>query len=232
MGQEWKHVLRPIVKYRYWVRRGKGRPFGVIDGKVENNFLPMLDLAEARNGDDLEGQSILRLGLENDFFTKGKRIRKFAALDFYQDLHFKRNFAGKREKMLSDFYILSELNPRRWLNLRLYSRLNWEHFSLNETNAEVNFLSGDLWELGFRAKFLRHRATQFGIHFSFHFDAISQLDLLAQIDGRRGKFLAMEVGYRTRLGSVWDVEIFCKIKNRSSREGRFCPGFLINLARW
>ncbi|MDR1303294.1 MAG: LPS assembly protein LptD, partial [Puniceicoccales bacterium] len=235
-AKEWKHTLRPILKYRYLTRLGKWPPHRVIDGKKENNFLSTLDLAEMRNVDDLDGQNVLRLGLENDFFAKGEKgkIRKVAAFDCYQDLRFERHpdGNGERERMLSDFYLLSELNPRHWLNLRLYSRLNWEHFSLEETNAEVNFLSGDLWEIGFRTKFLRHRATQFAINFCFHFNAISQLDFQAQVDGKNGKLLAMEIGYQTRWSGVWNVQFSCKIKNHSSREGRFQPGFLIDLAQW
>jgi hypothetical protein len=188
------------------------------------------------NVDDLEEQNVLRLGLENDFFTKGERgqIRKIAAFHFDQDLRFRRKCDAdhKREKTLSDFYLLSELNPRRWLNLRLYTRLDWKYFSIQEINAETNFLSGDLWELGFRSKFLRHRVDQFGIRFCFRFDTISRLDFETQIDGKSGKFLAIEVGYATRWGGVWDVKFFCKIKNHSSRNGRFHPGFLIDLVRW
>jgi hypothetical protein len=187
-----------------------------------------------RNGDDLGERSILRLGLENDYFAKGEggKIRKIAIFDVYQDLRFKRSANAEQEKTFSDLHLLSELNPRRWLNLRLYARLNWEHFSLEETNGEINFSSGDLWEMGLRAKVLKHRVAQFGIRFCFHFNAISQLDFETQIDGRSGKFLAMEIGYGTRWSGVWDVKFFCKIKNHSSRESRLQPGFLINLLQW
>jgi hypothetical protein len=235
-AKEWKHTVRPIVQYRYQPKLGKGRPHGAIETKKKNEFLPILDLAEMRNVDDLDEQNVLRLGLENDYFAKGERgkIRKIAAFDIYQDLRFKRNSNAERgrERMLSDFYLLSELNPRRWLNLRLYSRLNWERFFLEETNAEVNFLSGDLWEFGLRTKFLKHRIAQFGIHFCFRFNEVSRLDFETQIDGRSGKFLAMEIGYGMRWNHVWDMKLFCKIKNHSSREGRFQPGFLINLLQW
>ncbi|MDR2372197.1 MAG: LPS assembly protein LptD [Puniceicoccales bacterium] len=235
-AKEWKHIIRPIVQYRYQPKLGKGRSPRAIETKKKNNFLPILDLSEMRNGDDLEEQNILRLGLENDYFAKGEngKIRKIATFDVYQDLRFKRSTNAEygQKKTLSNLYLLSELNPRRWLNLRLYTHLNWEHFSLEETNTEINFSSGDLWELGFRAKVLKHRVAQFGIHFCFHFDAISQLDFETQIDGRNGKFLAMEIAYETRWNDVWDVRFFCKIKNHSSRESRLQPGFLINLLQW
>jgi hypothetical protein len=235
-AKEWKHIVRPIVQYRYQPKLGKERSHGTIETKKKDHFLPILDLSEMRNVDDLEEQSILRLGLENDYFAKGEngKIRKIATFDVYQDLRFKRsaNAEHGQERTFSDLYLLSELNPRRWLNLRLYGRLNWEHFSLEETNTEINFSSGDLWELGFRAKVLKHRVAQFGIHFCFHFDAISQLNFETQIDGRNGKFLAMEIAYGTRWCGVWDVNFFCKIKNHSSRESRFQPGFLINLLQW
>ncbi|MDR0740834.1 MAG: LPS assembly protein LptD [Puniceicoccales bacterium] len=235
-AKEWKHIVRPIVQYRYQPKLGKRRSHRAIETKKKDSFLPILDLSEMRYVDDLEEQNILRLGLENDYFAKGEngKIRKIATFDVYQDLRFKRNINAEhgQEKTFSDLYLLSELNPRRWLNLRLYTRLNWEHFSLEETNGEINFSSGDLWELGFRAKILRHRVAQFGIHFCFRFNAISQLNFETQIDGRSGKFLALEIAYETRWSSVWDVKFFCKIKNHSSREGRLQPGFLINLLQW
>ncbi|MDR1906682.1 MAG: LPS-assembly protein LptD [Puniceicoccales bacterium] len=234
-AKEWKHVLRPVMKYRY-ISGNSGRTKRPIDKKQRNHFLPCIDLSEMRNVDDIEKQSILRLGIENDFFAKGERgkMRKIAALDFYQDLRFKHNLGTdlKKEKMLSDFYILSELNPRRWLNLRLYSRLDWGHFSLREINAEVNFLSGDLWEFGLRAKFLEHRSNQLGISFCFRFDEVSRLNIEAQIDARSGRFLATEIAYAMCWQDIWDLKFFCKIKNHSSRDGRFQPGFLIDLVRW
>ncbi|MDR2812411.1 MAG: hypothetical protein LBB05_01285 [Puniceicoccales bacterium] len=233
-AKEWRHTVRPIARYRHTGKFGKG--YGVIETRERNEFLPTIDLAEMRNGDDLEAQDILRLGLEHDFFGKGERgkIRKIAALDFYQDLRFKRNIGVDRRKeaMFSDCYILSELNPRRWLNLSLYARLNGEHFRLQEVNGEVKFLSGDLWELGLRVKDLRHRVNQFGIHFRFRFDEISRFDIEAQIDGRSGKFLATKISYATRWSHVWNVKFFCKIENHSGRKERFQPGFLIDLARW
>jgi hypothetical protein len=213
-AKEGKHVVRPIVQYRYQPKFGKERFHKAIATKEKNEFLPILDLAEMRNVDDLDEQNVLRLGLENDYFAKGEsgKIRKIAAFDIYQDLRFKRNFSAERgrEKTFSDLYLLSELNPRRWLNLRLYSRLNGEHFSLEETNTEINFLSGDLWEIGLRAKILKHRVAQFGIHFCFRFDAISRVDFETQIDGKSGKFLAMEIGYGTRWNGIWDMNFFAK----------------------
>ncbi|MDR0417856.1 MAG: LPS assembly protein LptD [Puniceicoccales bacterium] len=237
-AKEWKHIIRPTIKYRYFSPIGKYGKNG-IDRQPKNDFFPVLELAEMRNMDNLLGQSILRLGLENDFFAKSEKnkIRQIASLDFYQDLNLKRcHDASDRQcqmkKLLSDFYIFSELNPRRWLNLRLYSRLDWEHFSIRTINAETNFLSGDLWELGLRKKFVRHHSDQFGINFCFRFDEVSRLGLEAQIDGKSGKLLATKISYTMRWDSVWDVKLFCKIKNHSSRDSRFQPGFSINLIDW
>jgi hypothetical protein len=86
--------------------------------------------------------------------------------------------------------------------------------------------------LGLGARFLKHHFNQFNVNFCFQFNDISSINLGAQIDAKRGKFLAFEVGYKTRWAGVWDVQFFCKIKNRSSRDGRFQPGFAIDLMRW
>jgi hypothetical protein len=234
-AKEWRHTLRPIVKYRY-ISSGRKRTAKPIDGKRKNYFLPCIDLAEMRHVDDLREQSVLRLGLENDCFAKSEKgkFRKVASLDFYQDFRFRRHFDGdqKMEKMLSDFYIFSAFSPRNWLNFCLYSRVNWQKFSVPEVDGEVNFISGDLWRLGFGARFLEHRFSQFNVNFCFQFNDISGINLGAQIDAKRGKFLAFEVGYKTRWAGVWDVQFFCKIKNRSSRDSRFQPGFAIDLVRW
>jgi hypothetical protein len=234
-AKEWRHSLRPIVKYRY-ISKGNGRPAKPIDGRRENGFLPCIDLAEMRHVDDLREQSILRLGLENDGFarTEKGKIRKIVSLDFYQDFRFRRNGdgTGEREKTLSDFYIFSTFNPRHWLNFGLYSRVDWQKFSVPEVDVETNFTSGDLWRLGFGARFLKHRFSQFSVNFCFQFNDISSMSWGAQMDGKRGKFLAFEVGYKTRWAGVWDVQIFCKIKNHSSRDSRFQPGFAIDLVRW
>jgi hypothetical protein len=155
-------------------------------------FYPYIDLSEMRHVDDMAAQSVLRLGLENDFFAKSEKnkIREIASLDFYQDFRFKRRYDeidGKqqREEHLSDFYIFSELNPRRWLNLRLYSRFNWKNFSIQEVNAETNFISGDLWEIGFWAKFLKHYIDQFSINFCFHLNEVSKLDFDIENRGQK-----------------------------------------------
>jgi hypothetical protein len=237
-AKEWKHVIRPVMKYRFISPSGKHteKP---IDGKRRNDFLPCIDLSEMRHVDDMAAQSVLRLGLENDFFAKDEknRIRGIASLDFYQDFRFRRPYDeidGKwqREESLSDFYIISELNPRRWLNLRLYSRCNWSHLSSQEVNAETNFISGDLWECGFRAKFLKHRIDQLSVNFCLHLNETSRLDFETQIEAKSGKILATEIGYATRLGGIWDAKLFFRIKNNSSRDGRFHSGFSINLMGW
>ncbi|MDR1303365.1 MAG: hypothetical protein LBJ81_01955 [Puniceicoccales bacterium] len=234
-AKEWRHTLRPIVKYRY-ISPASKRTAKPIDGKRKNDFLPCIDLAEMRHVDDLRERSVLRLGLENDCFAKSEKgkFRKIASLDFYQDFRFRRplDSDSEREKTLSDFYIFSTFSPRHWLDFGLYSRVNWRKFSVPEVNGEVNFISGDLWRLGLGARFLQHRFNQFNVNFCFQFNDISSINLGAQIDAKRGKFLAFEVGYKTRWAGVWDVQIFCKIKNRSSRDSRFQPGFAIDLMRW
>jgi hypothetical protein len=237
-AKEWKHVLRPVVKYRHVSSAGK-RVEKPIDWRRNNDFLPCIDLAEMRNIDDLQRRSVLRLGLENNFFAKNEKnkIRQIASLDFYQDLRLKRRYdvidgQRQREEYRSDFYVFSELNFRRWLNLCLYSRLDGKHFSLREMNAEINFISGDLWELGFRVKFVKHRIDQFGINCRFRLNEVSQIDFETKINGKNGKFLAAEIGYLTRWCNIWDVKFFCKIKNHSGRDSRFQPGFSINLMSW
>ncbi|MDR1367055.1 MAG: hypothetical protein LBJ13_04110 [Puniceicoccales bacterium] len=73
-AKEWKHIIRPTIKYRYLSPIGKYGKNG-IDRPPKSDFFPVLDLAEMRNMDDLLGQSILRLGLENDFFAKNEKIK-------------------------------------------------------------------------------------------------------------------------------------------------------------
>jgi hypothetical protein len=237
-AKEWKHVLRPIVKYRHVSSGGKGAK-EPIDWKRSNDFLPCIDLAEMRNIDDLQRRSVLRLGLENNFFARNEKnkIRQIASLDFYQDLRLKRRYDNvngqqRREEYRSDFYVFSELNFRRWLSLCLYSRLDGKHFSPQEINAEINFISGDLWELGFRVKFVKHRIDQFGINCRFQLNEVSRFDFETKINGRNGKFLTAEIGYLTRWCNIWDVKFFCKIKNHSGRDSRFQPGFSIDLVSW
>ncbi|MDR3317663.1 MAG: hypothetical protein LBS71_02565 [Puniceicoccales bacterium] len=233
---EWKHVVRPIVKYRFIPKLNRSHSHRAIETKKKNEFLPILDLSEMRNIDDLQEQSVLRLGLENDFFAKNDsgKIRKIGSFDFYQDLRFRRitDIENKKESFLSDFYILSEFNPRRWLNFEIYTRHNWQKISFEEIQTKVNFISGDLWNIGFSTKFRKHRSQQLGIDFSFHLNEISHLHLETKIDVKHGRFLSTEIAYTTRLGGVWDMQLFCKIKNHSSRSGRFQSGFSINLMRW
>ncbi|MDR2806771.1 MAG: hypothetical protein LBB11_01270 [Puniceicoccales bacterium] len=237
-AKAWKHVLRPIIKYRY-ISQSHRHIEHAIDLKEKHHFLPCIDLSEMRYVDDLVGQSVIRLGIENDFFIKNERdkIRRIGSIDFYQDFRFKRydehrQGAQQREERLSDFYIFSEFNPRRWLNLRLDSRFNWKNFGMRAINAEANFISGDLWQCGFCVKFTNHHIHQWGIHFCLQLNTLSKLDLSTQIDAKSGKFLAMEVGWNTCWNNVWDIRLFFKVKNRSRRESRFQPGFAINLMQW
>jgi hypothetical protein len=235
-AKEWKHNLRPVIQYRHIVGNGKGTRYPV-DRKGKNDFLSCIDLGEMRHVDHITEQDTLRIGLENDFFAKDRkdRIRSIASLDFYQDFRFRRScdsVAGNREKSLSDFYIFSEFNPRRWLNLRLYTRLHWQHFSLKEINVENNFIDGDYWQLGLRGRFLKHRREQLAVNFTLQLNELSRFAFETQFDIRNNRFLAVELGYTTHWSGVWDVKLFCKIKRHSKRQRCFQPGFSINLMRW
>ena len=230
----WRHCVRPIVQYRYFPKLNKCREYARFDGKYCDHLLP-LGLASCKDVDLLSERSILRLGLEQDFFVKTKkgRVLEFASIDVYQDLNFVRKNNKGKEDVLGNFYLFSELRLSKWLKCELYTRHRWENLRFKEAGWRLGVQSGDCWDFGLFSKFRRNKYHQLGTDFSMQLNAVSRCGVIAKADVHQRKFLSTELFFATCFGEVWDCYFFCKFKNHTKRnDGKILPGFRITLKRW
>jgi hypothetical protein len=180
----------------------------------------------------------MRIGIENLFFTQGKSNylpRKIAELSVYQDIrfgHYGFDFDTNARHRLSDFYIKLELSPFDFIKFKAYSRVDPNRATLRELTTTTEFKSGDSWKIGFSTKTLQHELDQYGVEFAWNFNSITGAKILTRFDARTKKLTEHGYFISTMLGNSWKCEFGLIIKNGSTREPKFQPGFKIELMNW
>lgn len=232
---EWKHIIRPTLQYRYITGRDR-RWHPKLKRKRQEDFLPVIGLDQRRDVERLGPRSVLRLGLENELLGKTRKgkIKELIQLDVYQDFEFKRqrDANGKKGDILSNFYFLTTFRPNNWLELQAYTKHHWKPFTLDELNLQATVTNGDAWKFGVFTKMRRNKYQQVGFNCSLPLNAFSEIGLESRFDVKHGRFVSLEIYYDRCYAGLWDLHFFCKIRNRSKRNGRIQPGFLIRLLQW
>jgi LPS-assembly protein len=234
-----KHVIKPMIQYRYTPNAAGGSSLILpMDRHHFDTNIPTLDLGDMRDVDQLKAGNIMRLGLENLFFVQGRSnylARKIAELSVYQDVrlgHYGFDFDTNGRHSLSDSYIKLELSPFDFIGFKAYSRINPNRATLNELTTATEFKSGDLWRIDFSTKTLQHELDQYGIGFAWNFNAVTSAKISARFDARTKKLTEHEYFISTMIGNSWKCEFGVTIKNGSSREAKFQPGFRVELMKW
>lgn len=230
----WKHVIRPTVQYRYCHALGTKRSVPRLITKKET-FFPAIDLESRRDVDDLVGQHVIRLGLEQDFFGKKKsKIAHLASFNFYQDFNLQRiqQRDGSKPNTIGDCYLVADLALRHWLRGQCYVRGNWKKSFFQEFGIHDEIASGDLWSLGAFSRFRRHKYHEVGAEFDFELNALSSCGVKTKFDVQHGRFLSTEVYYNLLHGGIWALHFYLKIKNHARRDTRIQPGFSFQLKHW
>ncbi|MFU8848004.1 MAG: LPS-assembly protein LptD [Opitutales bacterium] len=239
VNETWKvdglrHIIRPVVRYRYYSDPNDVNEIAAIDREVFDLDRPLLDLSELRNVDQISERHLTRFGLENLFQTRaeGYGSRTLAALNFYQDVLFDKNrrYDGSEEDTFNATWIELVLAPAPWLKFDLASRFRTESMTLEELRTRTTLRSGEVWELGLSTDLLNKRIDQYRIDFIYRVNERHAFLSDLRLDADSGEVTRFQLGWRTRIGSTWQLIYALTFREGSSRKSDVEFGINLSLA--
>ncbi|HWA09327.1 MAG TPA: LPS assembly protein LptD [Opitutaceae bacterium] len=222
-----RHVLTPILSYRYIPEGGQGRNhIPLIDRRTFSTDLPSLGLDVTRNIDDLHALNTLRLGIDNTVQTRDPVYgsRDLLVFNTAADLRFHQE-PGERD--VSEVHTELALMPVNWMRLEVYESFVPQTFTRRTLNSALTLHDGDAWSLRFASHFLSNDTEEYALdgtaRFNESYEAISRL----HYDARRRRFVEQAYGIRQNLGNTWRLGYTVSIYDGPRREGHF--GFNVQL---
>lgn len=204
-----RHLLRPVLRYRYFSDPGSEGEIAPIDRAAFNLNRPLLSLSDLRNVDTISETHLARLGVENLFQTRANEYgsRTLAALNFYQDILFERNarYDGDQEDAFHATWAELVLNPAPWLKFDIASRFRTENVALEELRTRTLIRSGEIWEIGLSTDFLQDRIDQFRVDFMCRVNRRISLMADARYDLETDQFTRTEFALVTKLNATWTI---------------------------
>ena len=229
-----RHIIRPVLRYRYSSDPDDINRIAAIDRDVFELDRPLLDLSDLRNIDQISEQHLTRLGLENLFQTRaaGYGSRTLAALNFYQDLLFDpgTRYDGSQEDTLNASWLELELDPAPWLKFEVAARLRTESMSMEELRTRTVLRSGEIWELGLSTDLLKQRIDQYRLDFIYRLNERHALLSDLRLDADSGELTRLQLGWRTRIGSSWQIIYLLTFREGAQRESDVELGIKLTLA--
>ena len=199
-----KHVLRPVMQYRYIpaADQGTGR-IPDIDSYVFEDFPPILDLGSMRHLDEMYEINTLRVGVENILQTRGSNgiaARDLAYLNIYQDFNFTKD---PQFGTYSDTYILLGLVPAQWLQFDIFNRFDSQDLTLREIRTRIRIKNGDKWFVDIGTNYLQHEIEQYYVHAFYRINEQFGLHGQWRYDTYYGGFTEQIYGLSQKLGNSW-----------------------------
>ena len=216
-----RHILRPVLRYRYIPEADQGADrIPKIDDTTFNTSLPLIDLGELRNIDELREIHLVRLGLENLLQTRypeGYGSKQLVALNLYQDIRFSKE---PGEKTFSNFFTDLELTPVHWFKFELFNRFDPEELTLQETRTRTTVSDGDIWAISLSTDNLQREIDQYFFDFDYKLNERWLFNLSLGYDTRLSSFTRQEYSLTTYFGNSWEVEFEIAAFEGSSRENQ------------
>ena len=229
-----RHLLRPVLNYRYISDPGSEDEIAPIDRTAFNLNRPLLNLSDLRNIDTISETHLARLGVENLFQTRAKDYgsRTLAALNFYQDILFERGtrYDGENEKAFHASWVELILTPAPWLKFDIASRFKTESAKLEELRSRAIITSGEIWEIGLSKDFLSDRIDQFRVDFMYRVNERISLLTNARYDLETSQFTRTEIALATKLKNTWTIIYAIVFRQDAVREDDVQFSVRLNLA--
>lgn len=144
-----KHVVKPYVQMRHNGTSETNVP-GMGSGYLYalDTNLPNWDLATRRDAVFAQEQTLARIGLKNELFTRRKDYgsRQLLSWNLAADYFFDGPFEDDLSFVYSDITAV----PASWLEVGTFQRFSTEHFKLWEWNTRIRVHDGDVWYAEYR----------------------------------------------------------------------------------
>lgn len=231
-----RHVLRPVVQYRYFPEAQQGSDEILpVDDSIFTTTLPPFDLADIRSIDALTDVSVVRIGLENLLQTRdaGYGSRQLAELSLYQDILLggtpDARFPGRD---WSNLHLDLGLTPAYWLDFDFSLNLDPEGFDMNEIRSQVSITDGDVWSMRLAVIRLEDLIDQYELYYARKLNERWGVRFRWRYDADLSEITDQLYAVRQRLGHSWDIEYLVGFKNGSEREDSVNIQLRVNLLDW
>lgn len=216
-----RHVVRPVVKYRYIPVKNSGNTaLAVIDASVFDTLMDPLELNYTRKIDPSNQKHIARLGLENGFYTRASDYgsRTLAYLNLYQDINI---FQKANQNVVGDQYTFARFFPAHWISFNAYSRLTTQELTLREINTSTTIQDADIWSVSLGSSYLQTTDIhQYNISTSWHPTARYTLSGSWHFNANGGKLIYHRYTLTTLVGNSWKMNLGYERHENSNLESK------------
>ncbi len=228
-----RHTLRPIVKYRYYLKDNKNNQIAAIERRAFNLSRPIIDLNDMRYSDTLNPTQLLRIGVENLYQTRseGYGSRNLASLNVYQDVlldtdNYER-YDNQPSESLHASWVELMLRPAPWLRFDMSARFKTKDLTIEQLMTRSTLINGETWQIGLSTDMLRKHINQYRIDFICKLSERYALFTDVRFDGQTNEFTHTRIGINTKIGNLWQLIYALTFRNNTSRESDF--SFTVNL---
>ena len=242
-----RHVLRPIVQYRYVPSAQAGNTLiPQIDRPAAfSTYLQPIDLGQKRNVDSLWEENTFRIGLENLFQTRFDQqfgSYNLVSLNIFQEYRLSTRPAFtvntpstpdvpglppdttiQGQNSISDIFIELEIEPIYWFNTRFFTRFDPTSPAINEFDTITNLVDSDEWLVVFGTNYVidvpdTEIINQYSLAVNYRIDYRNILYGLWRVDAELGELTEQYYSWQTHLGNSWLVEFQIGYLQGSTRE--------------
>lgn len=241
-----RHSLNPVLQYRYIPAAQYGRnTIPQIERDPFVTYMPVIDLQELRNLDDLYERNIVRFGFENTLETRdptyGSRV--LAEFNIFQDYLFsarpQTGVAGSAvnpphqgERDWSDLYANMRIAPAYWLDFTFFSRVAVSGLDLREVHSRTRIRDGERWEVALWTAFQESQFDQYALEGKYRFTERYQGRARYRFDARKGQLVEQIYALTTYLGNSWALEYYVAHRIGSSRGDDLQFGVRVDLMQF
>lgn len=216
-----RHVLRPLVKYRFIPVKNTGNSsLAKVDASVFDTLMDPIELNYKRKLDPTSQTHIARLGLENWFYTRAERYgsRTLAYVNFYQDVNI---YQKEGQRVLGDEYTFARFFPAHWISFNAYSRFQTHDMSLKEVNTSTTIRDADIWSISLGSNYLKpSNVHQYNIRLSWNPTSRHSLSGAWRFNADGGKLVHHRYALTMLVGHSWKMSLGYERYEKSSLESK------------
>ncbi|WP_269541589.1 LPS-assembly protein LptD [Cerasicoccus fimbriatus] len=236
-----RHVMKPIVQYRYIPAADAGNTLipKIDTSSPFDTYLDPLGLANKRNIDDLYAENTIRYGLENSLQTRAKGYGSYDMAEFniYHEFRFDqrpteviinppyRPFVRPGDRFASDIYTELTVRPAYWLSSSIFVRIDPNSPSVPQVSTRTTVVDGEEWQAYVGTNMVTDipgsNINQFLIGGEYRVNERNALRAEWRIDAELSELVEQYYSWQTRFANSWDIEFVIGYLQGATREDGF-----------
>ncbi|WP_309401070.1 LptA/OstA family protein [Cerasicoccus maritimus] len=243
-----RHVMRPVVSYRYIPGADAGN---TLIPKIDvtspfETYLDPLGLANKRNIDDLYAENTIRYGIENSLQTRAKGYGSYDLAEFniYHEFRFDQRpaevinnppytpFIRPGERFASDIYTELTLRPAYWMATSMFIRVDPNSPSLAQLSTRTTIIDGEEWQVYGGTNLVKDIPTkieQYILGGEYRINERNMLSAEWRVDAEISELVEQYYGWQTRFANSWDIQFLIGYLQGATREDGFSAKVRVRL---